>query len=72
MEELRVKITDCSCNDLLKIAKKCGFVDGLGKWVYEGRGRVEDNGWEDEESISLNGVQMYKLRGTGHSFIQGF
>ncbi len=35
MEELKVKITDCSCDDLLKIAKKCGFVDGLGKKHYK-------------------------------------
>ncbi len=31
MQKLRVKITDCSCDDLLKIAKKCGFVDAGGK-----------------------------------------
>lgn len=45
--------------------------DGLGKWVYEGKGRTEANGWEDEESISLNGVQVYKLSGTGISFVKG-
>lgn len=45
--------------------------DGLGKWVYEGNGRIESNGWEDEESISLNGVQVYKLSGTGISFVAG-
>jgi len=35
MEELRVKITDCSCDDLLRVAKKCGFVDGAGKKHYK-------------------------------------
>lgn len=48
------------------------FEDGLGKWVYEGNGSVGSYGWEDDESISLNGIQMYKLRGTGLSFIKGF
>lgn len=46
--------------------------DGLGKWAYEGKGRIEDHGWEDDEFISLNGIQVYKLRGTGLSFIKGF
>ena len=35
MRELRVKTTDCSCDDLLKVAKKCGFVDGSGKKHYK-------------------------------------
>jgi hypothetical protein len=44
------------------------FRDSLGKWVYEGKGRIEGHGWEDDEFISLNGVQMYKLRGTGQFY----
>lgn len=48
------------------------FENGLGKWVYEGKGRIEDYGWEDGEFLSLNGAQVYKLRGTGLSFIKGF
>jgi len=35
MRELRVKITDCSCDDILRVAKKCGFVDGVGKKHYK-------------------------------------
>ncbi len=35
MRELRVKTTDCSCDDLLKVAKKCGFADGVGKKHYK-------------------------------------
>ncbi|MEK7124570.1 MAG: type II toxin-antitoxin system HicA family toxin [Patescibacteria group bacterium] len=31
MRELRVKITDCSYEKLLKIAKQCGFHDAGGK-----------------------------------------
>lgn len=49
-----------------------GFEDREGKWAYEGWGGVEDYGWEDEESISLNGVVIYKLRGAGISSIKGF
>jgi len=44
------------------------FEDGLGKWIYEGKGRIEGHGWKDDEFISLNGVQMYKLRGTGQFY----
>ena len=35
MRELKVKITDCSCDDLFKVAKKCGFADGTGKKHYK-------------------------------------
>jgi len=35
MRKLSVKTTDCSCDDLLKVAKKCGFVDGAGKKHYK-------------------------------------
>ncbi|MFH1822509.1 MAG: hypothetical protein ABH830_02295 [Patescibacteria group bacterium] len=35
MQELSVKITDCSGEKLLAIALKCGFVDGKGKKHYK-------------------------------------
>jgi hypothetical protein len=35
MRELRVKITDCSCEKLLRVTSKCGFIDGLGKKHYK-------------------------------------
>jgi len=35
MRELKVKTVDCSCDDLLKIARKCGFTDGGGKKHYK-------------------------------------
>lgn len=61
-------------HDEIRFGKKVRFTierkDGV--WVYEGKGKVEDYGWADDESISLNGVEMYKLRGTGHTFVQGF
>lgn len=44
------------------------YEDELGKWVYEGNGRVGSYGWEDDESINLSGVEVYKLRGIGFSF----
>ena len=35
MQELSVKITDCSREKLLAIAWKCGFVDGKGRKHYK-------------------------------------
>ena len=35
MSSLRVKITDCSSKDLLKIATKCGFTYFQGKKHYK-------------------------------------
>lgn len=46
--------------------------DESGKWVYQGQGTINDWGWEDDETIVLNGVGVYKLRGTGICFIPGF
>ncbi|MEK7665161.1 MAG: type II toxin-antitoxin system HicA family toxin [Patescibacteria group bacterium] len=31
MQKLTVKTTDCSCEDLLKVAKRCGFIEAGGK-----------------------------------------
>ncbi|MDP2741748.1 MAG: hypothetical protein Q8O66_03640 [bacterium] len=31
MQKLTVKTTDCSCDDLLRVAKKCGFINAGGK-----------------------------------------
>lgn len=45
------------------------FKDEYGAWTYKGQGKKEKYGWEDDEFLSLNGVQTYKLRGTGLSFV---
>lgn len=46
------------------------FKDEYGEWMYKAKGRKEKYGWEDDEFLSLNGVQTYKLRGAGLSFIK--
>jgi len=46
--------------------------DKVGTWVYEGKGNTEYYGWVDDESITLNGSEVYKLRGTGLVFVPGF
>jgi hypothetical protein len=51
---------------------KFEFKDQMGKWIYNGKGEVNDYGWADDESVTLNGVEVHKLRGTGLSLIPGF
>lgn len=46
--------------------------DSKGRWIYDGKGSIEDYGWKDEELISLNGVVVYKLSGSGISSIREF
>lgn len=51
---------------------KFNFEDRLGKWTYKGLGQVEAYGWHDEETITCNGVLLYRIKGNGICFVPTF